>query len=67
MRRSVVSLSCVFLGLLACHSQRRDPFAGVGPLAGADAIVEGRAAASATDTVDAKLSIRLLRAKRTYP
>jgi len=63
MRRSVVSLSCVFLGLLACHSTRRDPFAGVGPLAGADAIVEGRAAASATDTVDAKMSIRLLRAR----
>ncbi|HEX7980011.1 MAG TPA: aspartyl protease family protein [Gemmatimonadaceae bacterium] len=63
MRRSVVSLSCVFLGLLACHSARRDPFAGVGPLAGADAIVEGRATATATDTVDAKMSIRLLRAR----
>jgi len=63
MRRSVVSLSCIFLGLLACHSTRRDPFAGVGPLAGADAIVEGRATATATDTVDAKMSIRLLRAR----
>ena len=63
MRRSLVSLSCVVLGLLACHSARRDPFAGVGPLAGADAIVEGRAAATATDTIDAKLTIRLLRAR----
>jgi hypothetical protein len=63
MRRSVVSLSCIFLGLLACHPTRRDPFAGVGPLAGADAIVEGRATATETDTVDAKLSIRLLRAR----
>jgi hypothetical protein len=63
MRRSVVSLSCVFLGLLACHSARRDPFAGVGPLVGADAIVEGRATATATDTVDAKLTIRLLRTR----
>ena len=63
MRRSLVSLSCVLLGLLACHSARRDPFAGVGPLVGADAIVEGRVQASATDTVDAKLTIRLLRAR----
>ena len=63
MRRSVVSLSCIFLGLLACHSARRDPFAGVGSLAGADAIVEGRAAATATDTIDAKMTIRLLRAR----
>jgi hypothetical protein len=63
MRRSVVSLSCIVVGLLACHSAKRDPFAGVGPLAGADAIVEGRATATATDTVDAKMSIRLLRAR----
>jgi hypothetical protein len=63
MRRSHVSLSCVLLGLLACHSTRHDPFAGVGPMTGADAIVEGRATASATDTVDAKMSIRLLRAR----
>jgi hypothetical protein len=63
MHRSVVSLSCVLLGLLACHSAGRDPFAGVGPLVGADAIVEGRAAATATDTIDAKMSIRLLRAR----
>jgi hypothetical protein len=63
MRRSHVSLSCVLVGLLACHSTRHDPFAGVGPLNGADAIVEGRATASATDTIDAKMSIRLLRAR----
>jgi hypothetical protein len=63
MRRSVVSLSCIVVGLLACHSAKRDPFAGVGPPAGAAAVGEGRATAPATHNVDAKMSIRLLRAR----
>jgi hypothetical protein len=63
MRRTLASLSCVLLALLACRSGGNDPFAGIGPMVGADAIVEGRVTTAATDTVDAKMTIRLLRAR----
>jgi hypothetical protein len=63
MRRTLAPLSCALLAV-ACRSAPADPFAGVDPLRSAAAIVEGRAPASTPlDTIDADLSIRLLRAK----
>jgi hypothetical protein len=66
MRRSLAPLSCALLAVSGCHSSPADPFAGVDPLRSAASIVDGSAPASVQrDTVDAELSIRLLRAKWT--
>jgi hypothetical protein len=63
MRRSLAPLSCALLAVSGCRSAPANPFAGVDPLQSAAAIVDGSAPESVPrDTVDAELSIRLLRA-----
>ena len=66
MRRSLLPLACILSVPLGCHTAPRDLRAGLEPLTSAAAIVEGRAGAPVPkDTVDADLSVGVVRARWT--
>jgi hypothetical protein len=66
MRRSLLPLAFILSVDLGCHSAPRDLRAGLEPLTSAAAIVEGRVGAPVPkDTVDADLSVGVVRARWT--